>query len=157
MKCHSMMNGFCITASIIPIYLWRGLMLYSHPREAAEVPKWPLSLHGTALHCQEAPPVRGIRKGHPCVGHRQSCTAVIKCFHSDSRTAAAIFTLPPTLHHISSTAHPCSTAANIQPSEGLLLCPWLMLSLHKGIDYSKILAVLHTQSFQPILCLCDQG
>lgn len=111
----------------------------------------------TALHCQEAPPVRGIRKGHPCVGHRQSCTAVIKCFHSDSRTAAAIFTLPPTLHHISSTSHPCSTAANIQPSEGLLLCPWLMLSLHKGIDYSKILAVLHTQSFQPILCLCDQG
>lgn len=51
MKCHSVMNGFCITASIIPIYLWRGLMLYSHPREAAEVPKWPLSLHGTALHC----------------------------------------------------------------------------------------------------------
>lgn len=64
--------------------------------------------------------MRGIRKGHPCMGHRQSYTAVIKCFHTDSRTAATIFTLYTTYQVQLILAF---IAANTQPSEGLLLCP----------------------------------
>lgn len=94
-------------------------MLYSHPRETMKVPVTSL----TVWYCKVLPggnACEGHQEGPPMCGSQAELHCCYKCFHSDSRAAATIFTLYTTYQVQLILA---SIAANTQPSEGLLLYP----------------------------------